>query len=155
MKRVNQVKIEMDSLSANESFARLAVAGFIAHLDPLVGELMDVKTAVSEAVTNAIIHGYEDEVGKIYITLTLCGGEQGGHTLTVAVRDSGAGIEDVAEAMTPLFTSKPHMERSGMGFTVMESFMDTISVRSEKGGGTEVVMTKVLSRTDGAETTGM
>lgn len=141
MKRVNHVRIEMDSLSENEGFARLAVAGFVAHLDPLVSDLVDIKTAVSEAVTNAIIHGYEEENGVIYITLAL-----DGRTLTVTVKDDGAGIANVDEAMTPLYTSKPHLERSGMGFTVMQSFMDTLAVRSEAGAGTEVTMTKELAR---------
>ncbi len=135
----NHITIEMDSLSQNESFARIAVSAFVAELDPLVSDVLDIKTAVSEAVTNAIIHGYEDKPGKIYIDLTLkdC-------LLTICIKDQGAGIENVPEAMTPLYTSKPDMERSGMGFTVMQSFMDKVTVESTKGAGTTVIMEKAL-----------
>ncbi|MDR1066297.1 MAG: anti-sigma F factor [Clostridiales bacterium] len=136
----NRVRIEMDAKSRNESFARLAVAAFVSELDPLVSDVIDIKTAVSEAVTNAIIHGYEDSPGTVYIDLKLTDG-----VITVTIKDDGVGIDDISRAMEPLYTSKPEEERSGMGFTVMEAFMDSIIVRSEKGRGTEVIMTKKLS----------
>lgn len=137
----NQVTVIMQSHSKNEAFARVVVSAFVAPLDPTVGELTDIKTAVSEAVTNAIIHGYENTQGDIHMTLAISG-----RTLTVEVSDEGIGIEDIENAMAPLFTTKPELERSGMGFTVMESFMDTVTVRSEKGHGTTVVMTKKIGR---------
>ena len=137
----NEVLIEMDSLSQNESFARIAVSAFVAPLDPLLSDLVDMKTAVSEAVTNAIIHGYENRKGKIYISLALMNED-----VTITVKDDGVGIENIAQAMEPLYTSKPDMERSGMGFTVMENFMDSVIVHSEKDKGTTVTMTKKLSR---------
>jgi stage II sporulation protein AB (anti-sigma F factor) len=138
---MNEVSITMDAVSQNEAFARVAVAAFVAPLDPTVAEMTELKTAVSEAVTNAIIHGYEEQGGKIYIH---CGVDQG--QVRVEVRDEGRGIEDIARAREPLYTSKPDKERSGMGFTIMESFMDTLAVTSEKGRGTDVVMTKKIAR---------
>lgn len=135
----NMIKIEFLSKSQNEGFARVAVAAFISQLDPTIEELTDVKTAVSEAVTNAIIHGYENKEGIVFIETYLQNNEA-----TVIVRDDGVGIADVEEAMQPLFTSRTDLERSGMGFTVMETFMDSLEVQSEKGKGTKVTMKKIF-----------
>jgi len=141
----NKVSLAMESLSQNESLARTVVAAFIAPLDPSIEVLTDVKTAVSEAVTNAVIHGYaSDDIessskGLIIVELEIVDGE-----LKVGVSDQGAGIEDINQAMEPLYTTKPDMERSGMGFTVMESFMDGIKVHSTPGVGTTVEMVKRL-----------
>jgi len=135
----NKVSIIMESRSQNEAFARLAAAAFAAPLDPTVSELADIKTAVSEAVTNAIIHGYGHPNGKVYIDLAL-----EDRLFTVEIRDEGSGIEDIARAREPLFTSKPELDRSGMGFTIMETFMDALEVYSEKGAGTRVIMRKKL-----------
>lgn len=134
----NKIKIEFLSKSVNEGFARVAVAAFIAQLDPTIEELNDVKTAVSEAVTNSIIHGYENrEDGIIKIEASILN-----NTVTISIEDFGKGIEDIKKAMEPLYTSTPDLERSGMGFTVMKSFMDEIEVESTKGKGTIVVMNK-------------
>lgn len=134
----NRISIELMSKSQNEGFARVAVAAFISQLDPTVEELTDVKTAVSEAVTNSIIHGYENKKeGIIKIEAIITGNE-----ITISIEDSGKGIKDVEQAMEPLYTSKPELERSGMGFTVMETFMDSLEVKSEDGKGTKVVMKK-------------
>jgi stage II sporulation protein AB (anti-sigma F factor) len=133
----NQMKLEFPSKSSNESFARVVVAAFAAQLDPTIEELADVKTAVSEAVTNAIIHGYEDKPGTITLNCSI-----NGRKITVEVIDYGKGIEDIELARQPLYTSKPELERSGMGFTVMETFMDCLEVESEPGKGTRIVMTK-------------
>lgn len=135
----NSMKLEIPSLSQNESFARVVVAAFAAQLDPTVEELSDIKTAVSEAVTNSIIHGYEQKEGTIYIE---CKIEK--NTIEICIEDKGKGIKDIDEAMQPLYTSKPELERSGMGFTVMEEFMDTIKVDSEVECGTRIVMTKTF-----------
>ena len=135
----NYVKIEFVSKSSNESFARVAVAAFVAQLDPTIEEITDVKTAISEAVTNSIIHGYENKRGIITIEAEIDGNE-----LIVGVIDNGVGISDVEEAMQPLYTSRPDLERSGMGFTVMETFMDKLEVVSEKGKGTKVIMKKIF-----------
>lgn len=135
----NRVKIEFQSKSQNESFARVAVAAFVSQLDPTIEEITDVKTAVSEAVTNAIIHGYDNKDGVVTIESMIEGNE-----VTIIVSDSGKGIEDIEQAMQPLYTSRPDLERSGMGFTVMETFMDSLEVYSEKGTGTKVIMKKVF-----------
>ena len=135
----NMIKIEFLSKSQNESFARVAVAAFVAQLDPTIEEITDVKTAVSEAVTNSIIHGYENKEGIVKIEATIKGKE-----LIVVVVDEGRGIENVDLAMQPLFTSRPDLERSGMGFTVMETFMDNLVVISEKGKGTSITMKKIF-----------
>lgn len=135
----NYMKLEFFSKSANEGFARVAVAAFAAGLDPTVEDLADIKTAVSEAVTNSIIHGYDRADGTVVLECAIRGRE-----LTVTVTDQGSGIADVAKAREPMYTSKPELERSGMGFTVMESFMDSVSVESQPGAGTKVVMTKAL-----------
>lgn len=136
----NRMKIEFLSKSQNEGFARVAVAAFASQLDPTIEEITDVKTAVSEAVTNAIIHGYENKEGIIYIEAVIFGNE-----FTVIVSDNGVGIEDVETAMQPLYTSRPDLERSGMGFTVMESFMDKLDVESKLGKGTKVIMKKTFN----------
>lgn len=135
----NEMKLEFPSKSQNEAFARVAVAAFAAQLDPTIEELSDVKTAVSEAVTNAIIHGYENANGTVAIE---CKIED--KKLSVEVIDYGKGIENLNLAMQPLYTSKPELERSGMGFTVMETFMDSLDVISEPEKGTRVFMTKVF-----------
>ena len=133
----NMMKIEFLSKSQNEGFARVGVASFASQLDPTLEEISDVKTAVSEAVTNAIIHGYENGDGIINIEVTLTGNE-----LTLIVSDNGVGIEDLELAMQPLYTSREDLERSGMGFTVMETFMDSLKVESIRGKGTKVIMKK-------------
>ncbi|MCH3962870.1 MAG: anti-sigma F factor [Clostridium sp.] len=135
----NSMKIEFISKSQNESFARVAVAAFASQLDPTVDELTDVKTAVSEAVTNSIIHGYENKEGIVTIRAYI-----NGRKLKLIVEDAGVGIEDVNLAMQPLYTSRPDLERSGMGFTVMETFMDSLQIHSEKNKGTRVTMEKVF-----------
>lgn len=134
----NKISIELMSKSQNEGFARVAVAAFVSQLDPTVEELTDVKTAVSEAVTNSIIHGYENKKeGIIKIEASITGDE-----VTITIEDYGNGIKDIKQAMEPLYTSKPELERSGMGFTVMETFMDNLEVLSECGKGTKVIMKK-------------
>ncbi|WP_280514150.1 anti-sigma F factor [Clostridium fungisolvens] len=134
----NKMKIEFLSKSQNEGFARVAVAAFISQLDPTIEELSDVKTAVSEAVTNSIIHGYEEkEDGVVSIETILEGSEA-----TIIIEDAGIGIKDLNIAMQPLYTSRPDLERSGMGFTVMETFMDSLEVFSNGVKGTKIVMKK-------------
>ncbi|OPJ60087.1 anti-sigma F factor [Clostridium oryzae] len=135
----NKMKIEFLSKSENEGFARVAVAAFISQLDPTIDEITDVKTAISEAVTNSIIHGYGNESGIVTIEATL---EE--NKVTITVLDNGIGIDDVEQAMQPLYTSRPDLERSGMGFTVMESFMDKLKVESKKNVGTKIVMEKIF-----------
>lgn len=137
MQLVNEMKLEFLSKSNNESFARVVAAAFVSQLDPTVEELADVKTAVSEAVTNAIIHGYENSSGYVKMFCKLYS-----NAVEIIVEDEGKGIENIELARQPLYTSKPEMERSGMGFTVMESFMDKVDVVSEKGKGTKVIMYK-------------
>ena len=141
MTHKNEMELVFDSRSVNEGFARVSVAAFLTQLNPTLEEVADVKTAVSEAVTNAIIHGYEKEVEKIWIRCSLL--EQ---TLYIEVEDRGRGIDDVSKAMEPLFTTKPEMERSGMGFSFMEAFMDEIRVESEVGKGTVVKMQKTIGK---------
>lgn len=136
----NIVEVKFSARSENESFARVIVASFAAKLDPTLDEIADIKTAVSEAVTNSIIHGYdEDETKFVNIRCEIENRE-----ITITVEDSGNGIEDLDMAMQPLYTSKPELERSGMGFTVMESFMDKVTVSSKKGEGTKVIMKKKI-----------
>lgn len=141
MRNTNEMELVFDSISVNEGFARVAVAAFMTQLNPTLEEVADVKTAVSEAVTNAIIHGYEKEVKKIRIRCYL--EEQ---VIYIEIEDYGKGIADVKQAMEPLFTSKPELERSGMGFSFMEAFMDGISVKSELGKGTLVKMQKEIGK---------
>ena len=139
MNETNYIKLEFPSKSCNEAFARTAAAAFAAQLDPTLEELGDIKTAVSEAVTNAIIHGYEEGPGIVHMKLTIRERE-----FEAEVRDEGVGIADVKKAMEPLYTSKPSRERSGMGFSFMEAFMDQVTVDSKPGRGTVVRMTKRL-----------
>lgn len=141
MEHTNEMQLIFDSRSSNESFARVTVAAFMTSLNPTVEEVSDVKTAVSEAVTNAIIHGYENEVHNIYIR---CRTEE--QTLYLEIEDQGKGIEDVGQAMEPLFTTKPELDRSGMGFSFMEAFMDSLEVISKPGKGTLVKMTKTIGK---------
>lgn len=137
----NEVRLEFPSRSANESFARTAAACFAAQLDPTLEELNDLKTAVSEAVTNAIVHAYPDAIGRVALRLRIRPEQE----LEIMVRDWGVGIEDVEQARTPLFTTGSE-ERAGMGFTIMESFMDSVKVRSRPGKGTTVTLRRKLSR---------
>ena len=139
-KTINEVNFEVPSQSINESFLRSAVACFAAQLDPTINELEDIKTAVSEAVTNSIVHAYPDSIGKINIKLRICAD----NALEIIVRDHGKGIADIEKARTPLFSTGGE-DRSGMGFTIMESFMDKLSVRSVLGRGTTVSMRKKLA----------
>lgn len=139
MKVRNYIKLEFPAVSVNESFARSAAAGFVAQLDPTLEELDDIKTAVSEAVTNCIVHAYPDSVGKI--SLRLCIYEGG--KFEIRVRDWGKGIENIDMAMQPMYTTGGE-DRSGMGFTIMESFMDMLSVRSAPGKGTTVIMQRMI-----------
>ena len=131
------IQTQFTSRSENEGLARVIVSAFIARLDPTLEELDDVRTAVSEAVTNAIIHGYGHEDGIVSLRCEL-----DDHTLTIEIEDQGIGIDDLGQAMQPLYTSKPEEERSGMGFTMMQTFMDDLSVTSAPGAGTKVVMIK-------------
>ena len=136
----NIMEVKFSAKSENESLARVIVASFAAKLDPTIDELSDIKTAVSEAVTNAIIHGYEeDESQFVYLRCELIE-----NSIKIVVEDYGKGIEDVEEARQPMFTSKPELERSGMGFSFMESFMDDVQVASIVGEGTKVIMTKTI-----------
>lgn len=141
MKLNNHVNLDFPSCSANEGFARTAAACFAAQLDPTLEEINDVKTAVSEAVTNAIVHAYPDSLGKISMKLRI----REDHSLEIVVKDWGVGIADVEQAREPLFTTGSE-DRSGMGFTIMESFMDTLRVRSTPGKGTTVTMRRKIAR---------
>lgn len=135
----NEMMVEFDSRSCNEGFARVAVAAFVTQLNPTLEEVADVKTAVSEAVTNSIIHGYEEEVHKVKIICKL-----EGQTARIEVVDYGKGIANITQAMEPLYTTKPEQERSGMGFAFMEAFMDQVEVQSVVGEGTRVIMWKTF-----------
>lgn len=137
----NEMNLNFPSRSVNEGFARSAVACFAASLDPTLDELNDIKTAVSEAVTNAIVHAYPDSIGRIWISAKIYGDE----SISVTVRDRGVGIEDVPKARAPMYTTGGE-ERSGMGFTIMESFMDKLLVRSIPGKGTTVTMRKTIAQ---------
>ena len=139
-KSINEFHLEFPSRSSNEAFARTAVACFAAQMDPTLGELEDIKTAVSEDVTNAIVHGYPNVLGKVLVKAKICEG----NVLEVSVKDRGRGIPDVEKARQPMFTTGGE-ERSGMGFTIMESFMDSLKVRSVAGRGTTVVMKKKIA----------
>ncbi len=144
MKTVNEMKLSFPSKSCNEAFARSAVAAFIINLDPTVGELSDLKTAVSEAVTNCIVHGYRRQSGTIYISGKITAGGK----VTVKIRDRGCGIADVAQAMQPLFTTAADEERAGLGFAVMQSFCDKVRVKSAPDKGTTVTLEKQISDDD-------
>ena len=140
MQADNMMNVSFLSLSKNQAFARVAVASFVSQLDPTLEEISDIKTAVSEAVTNAIIHGYENGEGMVEVTCSYTNND-----IEVIVKDQGLGIANIAEAREPLYTSKPELERSGMGFTVMESFMDQVEVKSHIGQGTTIVMRKKIN----------
>ena len=144
----NYMKIEIPALGRNESFARNVVAGCAVECAPTVGEISDIKTAVSEAVTNAVVHAYDEENDSNLIEIAADIDDD--NTLTVSVRDFGRGIEDVAEAREPFFTTKPDAERSGMGFTIIETFMDDLEVESAPGKGTTVIMRKRIGGNVGA-----
>ncbi len=137
MQPINEMRLEFLSKSNNESFARVTAAAFVSQLDPTIEELTDIKTAVSEAVTNAIIHGYDNKEGIVRMICKLYK-----NSVEITISDEGVGIEDIELARQPLYTSKPEMERSGMGFTVMESFMDRVDITSETGKGTTITMFK-------------
>lgn len=137
----NEMKIEFMSKSTNEAFARIAVAAFVAQLDPTIEEISDIKTSVSEAVTNAIVHAYQNKDGIVKIKCLI---EEG--NIEIEVSDTGEGIENVEEARKPLYTTRSNLERAGMGFTIMENFMDTLKIESIVGLGTKVTMTKKLRK---------
>ncbi len=139
----NEMKLEFLSKSNNEAFARITVAAFASQLDPTIEELADIKTAVSEAVTNCIIHGYEDQEGIITIICKIFA-----NSIQIEVSDNGKGIENIEIARQPLFTSKPNLERSGMGFTIIESFMDEMKLESILGMGTKVTMKKIIKKNE-------
>ena len=139
MQILNQFKMELPAKSANESFARVAVAAFIAQLDPTVEEISDIKTAVSEAVTNCIVHAYKEKIGYIYITVRMLAGGR----ISVKIKDKGCGIPDIKQAMEPLYTTAGG-ERAGLGFAVMQSFTDKLTVRSAVGKGTTVLFHKQI-----------
>ena len=136
-----EMKLEFDSIPSNEAFARVVVAAFLTRLNPTMEEVADIKTAISEAVTNAIIHGYQNEIHKIIIEAAV-----EGDVFQVSVQDFGKGIRDISKAMEPLYTTRRDLERSGMGFVFMEAFMDTVQVESKPGEGTKVKMTKKIGR---------
>lgn len=138
--KYDELKLEFCAVSSNEAFARSAAASFIAKADPEADEAVDIRTAVSEAITNSIVHAYGKEKGKIYMTVRILHDRE----IAIHIRDKGCGIENVEKAMTPLYTSSPDSERAGLGFAVMESFMDSLRVRSTPGKGTTVIMKKKL-----------
>ena len=142
----NDMKLEFISKSNNEAFARISVAAFVSQLDPTIEELSDIKTAVSEAVTNSIVHGYEDKQGIVTVICKIHENE-----IFIQVSDNGKGIENVEMAKQPLYTTKPNLERSGMGFTIMESFMDELNIESILGIGTKVTMRKKIKQTEDDE----
>ena len=139
MKVLNEIKITADAKSVNESYLRVAVASFASQLDPTVEEITDIKTAVSEAVTNCIVHAYKEKTGKIYITARLCEKQ----LITVKIRDTGIGIPDITQALEPMFTTGGD-DRSGLGFSVMECFSDKLRVTSRVGKGTTVIIYKTI-----------
>lgn len=137
MENKNEITITFDSYSVNEGFARMAAAAFLTELNPTLDEIEDVKTAISEAVTNAVIHGYEGTIGKIFLNF-----KRNGSMVEIVVEDHGRGIDDIENAKQPFYTTKPELERSGMGFAFMEAFMDSVFVESKPNEGTKVTMTK-------------
>lgn len=141
MNTMNEMELLFDSRSENEGFARVAVSAFLTQMNPTLEEVEDVRTAVSEAVTNAIIHGYENREGKIRICSRICE-----DAFYIEIEDKGVGIPDIEKAMEPLFTTKPDLERSGLGFVFMQSFMDEVKVESESGRGTLVKMKKYIGK---------
>jgi len=145
MEVINELHLIFPSLSANEGFARAAAASFCAQLNPTFEDIADIKCSVSEAVTNAIVHGYRDTVGDIFMNMKLFDNR----TVKIEIRDKGCGIPDIPKAMEPLYTTDPEGERSGMGFTVIENFMDSLKVHSVVGKGTKVTMTKHLTAVAG------
>ena len=147
MRNENEMKLEFLSKSNNEAFARITVAAFVASLDPTIEEISDIKTAVSEAVTNSIVHGYEDRIGIINLRCKIIDRD-----VIIEISDNGKGIENVEMAKQPLYTSKPNLERSGMGFTIMESFMDDLNVESVLGLGTKITMKKTIKEQPREET---
>ena len=142
MNFTNEMKLEFDSKSINESFARMVVSGFVAQLDPTIEEINDIKTAVSEAVTNAIIHGYNNKNGKIQLVCKIKNND-----VFIEIHDCGVGIDNIEKAMEPLYTTRPELERSGMGFSFMEAFMDDLIVESKIGQGTVINMKKTIQKT--------
>lgn len=140
----NEMNLEFTSKSNNESFARVTIAAFAAQLDPTIEEISDIKMAVSEAVTNSIIHGYEEKEGIVKIKCKLFA-----NSIEIEISDKGKGIEDIGKARQALYTSKPELERSGMGFTIMESFMDEVEIESVLGLGTKVTMKKIIKTKEG------
>lgn len=142
MRDTNEMVLEIESKSQNEGFARIVVTAFVATLDPTLEELADIKTAVSEAVTNCIIHGYDNEVGKIILKCKI-----EGNKVYIEISDKGKGITDIKKAMEPLYTSRPELERSGMGFAFMEAFMDDLEVVSTLEQGTTIKMEKMIKST--------
>ena len=147
MRNENEMKLEFLSKSNNEAFARITVAAFVASLDPTIEEISDIKTAVSEAVTNSIVHGYEDKIGIINLRCKIIDRD-----VIIEISDNGKGIENIEMAKQPLYTSKPNLERSGMGFTIMESFMDDLNVESVLGLGTKITMKKTIKEQPREET---
>ena len=137
----NKFKLSFPSKSINESFASMAVSAFCMQFDPTIEQINDIKTAVSEAVTNCVVHAYPDQIGTIYITADIKE-----NTLIISVKDKGVGISDVKKAMEPMFTTDTQNERAGLGFAVMQAFMDKVKVFSNPGKGTRVVMTKIISK---------
>ena len=142
----NEMKIEFLSKSSNEAFARISVAAFVAQLDPTLEEIADIKTSVSEAVTNSVIHGYEEQLGIVKLTCKIKDNE-----IIIEISDSGKGIENIEIAKQPLYTTKANLERAGMGFTIMESFMDDVEVESALGIGTKITMRKKIKNTNKEE----
>ena len=140
IKPLNEMTLTFPALSENERFARVAVSGFLSQLDPNIGELSDIKTAVSEAVTNAIVHGYRETEGEVLLQVRIFGENR----ISIKIRDKGCGMEDVARAMTPLYTSSPEEERAGLGFTIMETFMEKVKVKSKPGNGTTVTLERTV-----------
>ena len=141
MKRLNEMKLTFKSRGINESFARTAVAAFVASLDPTVDELSDIRTAVSEAVTNAIVHGYKESIENIYISAAIYPDNR----VVIKIKDNGCGIDDIGQAMEPMYTTCNTGERAGLGFAVMKSFCDSVKVASRVGKGTTVTLTRKIS----------